>query len=180
MFRQTDIDNLFLKRSGVIYDTTNKKKSLPPEFTEFILVLHGILLLTHHPVSTDDTVFSTNWTSAMDHLQMFLMNDGPTEDVQAASRVLVAHRYNCIDKPLNVSAQKELYVTKGNNKVTSKLVTLATLPPTKDATNLHQLCAYRAIKVWMGNPVLYGWKEVQGELYRIHPPSRQHQSPWWR
>ena len=64
MFGQTDIENLFLKRSGVIYDTTNKKKNLPPEFAEFILVLHGILLLTHHRVSTDDTVFSTNWTSA--------------------------------------------------------------------------------------------------------------------
>ena len=122
MFGQTDIENLFLKRSGVIYDTTNKK-NLPPEFTEFILILHGILLPTHHPVSTDDTVFSTNWTSAMDHLQMFLMNDGTTEDVQAAGRVLVAHRYNCNDKPLNVSGRKELYVTKGNNKVTSKLVT---------------------------------------------------------
>ena len=36
MFGQTDIENLFLKRSGVIYDTTNKKKNLPPEFTEFI------------------------------------------------------------------------------------------------------------------------------------------------
>ena len=131
MFGQTDIESVFLKRSGVIYDTTNKKKNLPPEFTEFILVLHGILLLTRHPASTDDTVFSTNWTSAMDHLQMFLMNDGTTEDVQAAGRILVAHRYNCNDKPLNVSARKELYVTKGNNKVNSKLVTLATLPQLK-------------------------------------------------
>ena len=131
MFGQTDIENLFLKRSVVIYDTTNKKKNLPPEFTEFILVLHGILLLKHHPVSTDDTVFSTNWTSAMDHLQMFLMNDGTTEDVQAAGRVLVAHRYNCNDKPLNVSARKELYVSKVNNKITSKLVTLATIPQLK-------------------------------------------------
>ena len=71
MFGQIDIENLFLKRSGVIYDTTNKKKNLPPELTEFILVLHWILLLTHHPVSTDDTVFSTNWTSVTDHQQMF-------------------------------------------------------------------------------------------------------------
>ena len=70
MFGQIDIENLFLKRSGVIYDTTNKK-NLPPELTEFILVLHWILLLTHHPVSTDDTVFSTNWTSVTDHQQMF-------------------------------------------------------------------------------------------------------------
>ena len=59
------------------------------------------------------------------------MNDGTTEDVQAAGRVLVAHRYNCNDKPLNLSALKELYVTKDNNKVTSKLVTLATLPQLK-------------------------------------------------
>ena len=131
MFGQTDIENLFLKRSGVIYNTTNKKKNIPPEFTEFLLVLHGILLLTHHPVSTDDTVFSTNWTSVMDHLQMFLMNDSTIEDVQAAGRVLVAHRYSYNDKPLNVSARKELYVTKGNNKVTSKLVTLATVPQLK-------------------------------------------------
>ena len=111
MFGQTNIENLFLKRSGVIYDTTNKKKNLPLEFTEFILVLHGILLLTHHPVFTNDTVFSTNWTSVTDHLQMFLMNDGATEDIQAAGLVLVAHHYNCNDKPLNVSARKELDVT---------------------------------------------------------------------
>ena len=101
VFGQTDIENLFLKRSGMIYDTTNKKKNLPLEFTEFILVLHGILLLTHHLVSTNDIVFSTNWTSVTEHLQMFLKDDGTTEDVQAASRVLVAHRYNCNDKPLN-------------------------------------------------------------------------------
>ena len=104
MFGQTHIENLFLKRSGVIYNTTNKKKNLPFEFTEFILVLHGILLLTHHPVSTDDTVFSANWRSVTDHLQMFLMNNSTTEDVQAAGQVLVAHCYNCNDKPLNVSA----------------------------------------------------------------------------
>ena len=67
----------------------------------------------------------------MDHLQMFLMNDSTSEGVQAAGRVLVAHRYNWNDKLLNVSVRKELYVTKGNNKVTSKLVTLATLPQLK-------------------------------------------------
>ena len=36
MFGQIDIENLLLKRSGVIYDTTNKKKNLLPELTEFI------------------------------------------------------------------------------------------------------------------------------------------------
>ena len=85
------------------------------------------------------------------------MNDGTNEDVQAAGRVLIAHRYNCDDKPLNVSARKELYVTKGNNKVTSKP---GHSSPTKDATNLHPLRTYHAIKDWMGNPVLYGLKEV--------------------
>ena len=95
------------------------------------MVLHGILLLTHHPVSTNDTVFSTNWTSVADHLQMFLMNDDTTVDVQATGRVLVAHSYNCNDKPLNLSARKELYVTKENNKVTGILVILATLPQLK-------------------------------------------------
>ena len=95
------------------------------------MVLHKILLLTHHHVSTEDIVFSTSWTSVTDYLKMFLMNDGTTEGIKAASRVLVAHRYNCNDKPLNVSSRKELYVTKGNNKVISKLVSLAALPQLK-------------------------------------------------
>ena len=85
------------------------------------------------------------------------MNDGTNEDVQAACRVLIAHRYNCNDTPLNVSARKELHVTKGYNKVTSKP---GHSSPTKDATNLNPLRTYHAIKDWMGNPVLYGWKEV--------------------
>ena len=46
-----------------------------------------------------------------DHLQMFPKNDGATEDIKAAGPVLVAHRYNCNDRPLNVSLRKELYVT---------------------------------------------------------------------
>ena len=48
-------------------------------------------------------VFSTNWTSVIDHLQMFVKNDGTNEDIHAADRVLVAHRYNCSDNPLNVA-----------------------------------------------------------------------------
>ena len=169
MFGQTDIENLFLKRSGVIYDTSNKKKNLPPEFTEFILVLHGILLLTHHPVSTDDTVFSTIWTSAMDHLQMFLMNDGTTEDVQAAGRVLVEHRYNCNDKPLNVSARKELYVTKGNNKVTSKLVTLATLPQLKMLRTYTNCMPITPLKIgWETQCCMAGRKFKENSTAFIH------------
>ena len=38
----------------------------------------------------------------MDHLQMFVKNDGTNEDIHAADRVLVVHRYNCNDNPLNV------------------------------------------------------------------------------
>ena len=170
MFGQTDIENLFLKRSGVIYDTTNKKKNLPPEFTEFILVLHGILLLTRHPVSTDDTVFSTNWTSAMDHLQMFLMNDGTTEDVQAAGRVLVARRYNCNDKPLNVSARKELYVTRGNNKVNSKLVTLATLPQLRMLQTYTNCVPITPLKIgWETQCCMAGRRFKENSTAFIHP-----------
>ena len=35
----------------------------------------------------------------IDHLQMFVKNDDTNEDIQAADRVLVAHRYNCSDNP---------------------------------------------------------------------------------
>ena len=38
----------------------------------------------------------------MDHLQIFVKNDVTNEDIHAADRVLVAHRYNCSDIPLNV------------------------------------------------------------------------------
>ena len=44
----------------------------------------------------------------MNHLQMFAKNDDTNEDIHAADRVLVAHRYNCNDNPLNV-APKKLY-----------------------------------------------------------------------
>ena len=170
MFGQKDIENLFLKRSGVIYDTTNKKKNLPPEFTEFILVLHGILLLTHHPVSTDDTVLSTSWTSAMDHLQMFLMNDGTTEDVQAAGRVLVAHCNNCNDKPLKVTARKEFFVTKDNNKVTSKLVTLATLPQLRMLRTYTNCVPITPLKIgWETQCCMAGRRFKENSTAFIHP-----------
>ena len=39
---------------------------------------------------------------------MFVENDDTNEDIHAADRVLVAHRYNCNDNPLNV-APKKLY-----------------------------------------------------------------------
>ena len=55
-------------------------------------------------------VFSTNWTSVM-----FVKNDGTNEDIQAADRVLVAHRYNCSDKPLNM-ARKKLSVNSATTR----------------------------------------------------------------
>ena len=44
MFGQPETENLFLNRSDVIYDTTDKK-NLPPEMVEFILVRHIIQFL---------------------------------------------------------------------------------------------------------------------------------------
>ena len=35
----------------------------------------------------------------IDHLQMFVKNEGTNEGIQAADRVLVAHRNNCSDNP---------------------------------------------------------------------------------
>ena len=137
------------------------------------MVLHGLLFLTNHPVSTDDTVFSTNWTSVTDHLQMFLMNDGTTEDVRAAGRVLVAHRYNCNDKPLNVSARKELYVTKDNNKVTSKLVTLATLPQLKMLQNYTNFVPITPLKIgWETQCCIAGRRFKENPTPFVHPQAR--------
>ena len=39
----------------------------------------------------------------MDHLQMFVKNDGTNEDIHAADKILVAHRYNYSDNPLNMA-----------------------------------------------------------------------------
>ena len=180
MFGQIDIENLFLQRSGVIYDTTNKKKNLPVEFTEFILVLHGILLLTHHLVSTNDTVFSRNWTSVTELLQMFMKNDGTSEDVQAAGRVLAVHRYNYNDKPLiNVSARKKLYVTKGNNKVTSKLVSLATLPQLKMLRTYTHCVPITPLKIgWETQCCMAGRRFKKNSNLFVHPQaSTRDQSP---
>ena len=52
----------------------------------------------------------------MDHLQMFVKNDGTNEDIQAADRVLVAQRYNCNDNPLNVG-RKKLYKNSASTKI---------------------------------------------------------------
>ena len=71
MFGQPATENL--NRSVVIYDTTDKKN------------LH----LRLRSLSWSDTsssfyrphiVFSTNWTSVMDHLQLFVKNGGTNED----------------------------------------------------------------------------------------------------
>ena len=52
----------------------------------------------------------------MDHLQMFVKNDGTNEDIDAADRVLVAQRYNCNDNPLNVG-QKKLYKNSASTRL---------------------------------------------------------------
>ena len=55
-------------------------------------------------------VFSTNWTSVIDHLQMCVKNDGTNEDIHAADRVLVGIATTAVisDNPLNM-ARKKLY-----------------------------------------------------------------------
>ena len=52
----------------------------------------------------------------IDDLQMFVKNDGTNEDIQAADRVLVAHRYNCSDNPINM-ARKKLYVNRATTRL---------------------------------------------------------------
>ena len=106
----------------------------------------------------------------MDHLQMFLMNDGTTEDAHAADRVLVAHRYNCNDKPLNVSARKELYLTKGNNKVSSQLVTLATLPQLKVLRTYSNCVPITPLKIgWEAQCCMAGRRFKENSTAFIHP-----------
>ena len=85
MFGQIDIESLFLKRSGVIYDTTNKKKNLPPELTEFILVLHWVLLLTYHPVSTDVQYKLDICDGSSTDV---LMNDGTNEQMRTYKQLV--------------------------------------------------------------------------------------------
>ena len=101
---------------------------------------------------------------------MFLMNDGTTEDVRAVGQVLVAHRYNCNDKPLNVSARKELYVTKGNNKVTSKLVTLATLPQLKMLRAYTHRVPITPLKIgWETQCCMAGRRFKENSTSFVHP-----------
>ena len=89
-------------------------------------------------------VFSTNWTSDMDHVQIFTKNDGTNEDIHAADRVLVAHRYNSSDSPINANvARRKLYKNSASFSHSS---------PTEDASNLHSLCAYHNIQNGMGKP----------------------------
>ena len=52
----------------------------------------------------------------IDHLQMFVKNDGTNEDMQAADRALVAHRYNCSDNLL-IMARKKLYVNSATTRL---------------------------------------------------------------
>ena len=47
---------------------------------------------------------------------MFEKNDGTNEDIQAADRVLVAHRYNCSDNPLDM-VRKKLYVNSAATRL---------------------------------------------------------------
>ena len=56
----------------------------------------------------------------INHLQMFVKNDGTNEDIQAADRVLVAHRCNCSDNLLNM-ARKKLYVNSATTRLPPSL-----------------------------------------------------------
>ena len=53
----------------------------------------------------------------IDHLQMFVKSDGTNEDIHAADRVLVAHRCNCNDNPLNM-ARKKLFENSTTTRLT--------------------------------------------------------------
>ena len=104
----------------------------------------------------------------MGHLHMFAKNDDTNEDIHAADRVLVAHRYNCSDNPINVAREK-LY----ENSETTRLHQAGKdshSSPTEDTSDLYSLYAYHTIKDVMGNPldpVLYCCKDIQGELRPI-------------
>ena len=108
-------------------------------------------------------VFSTNWTSVMHNLHMLAKNDGTNEDMHAANRVLVTHRYNCSDNPINV-ARKKLF----ENSATTRLANLAISPqPKMLQTYTHYM---PIIQDGMGNPldpVLYCCKGIQGALHPI-------------
>ena len=166
---QQSTENLFVRRSGLIYDIHETKKNLPPEISEYILVLHGLFGCdTTSGFYRRHSIFSTNWTPVTDHLQVFLNAQSTKEQIQAAGQSLVAHRYNC-KTPLNL-ARNKLYRQKCSNRQTMKQVNLATLPPTEDACNLHSLRAFHQIQEWMGNalpPLEYGWQKIGDELHPI-------------
>lgn len=161
--------NLFLKRSGVVYDIEATKNALPPEIAKYILVLHGLFGCdTTSGFYRRHSVFSTSWVKMTGHLETFLSNSSTKPQIQEAGQVLVAHRYNT-KPPLN-AARKKLYEKKAGDKKTFKQVNLATLPPTEDACNLHSLRAYHQIQEWLGNslpPLEYGWKNIGEELHPI-------------
>ena len=111
---------------------------------------------------------------------MFLKKDGKTEDVQADGRVLAVHRYNCNDKPfINVSTRKELYVTKDNNKVTSKLVSLATLPQLKMLRTYTHCVPITPLKIgWEAQCCMAGRRFKNNSTLFVYPQaSTRDQSP---
>ena len=86
----------------------------------------------------------------MDHLQMFVKNDGTNENIQAADRVLVAHRYNCSDSPSTWPERNHMRIVQqldyhqaGKSSHSS---------PTEDASNLFSLCVYHNIQNGIGKP----------------------------
>ena len=174
---QPNTENLFVKRSGLIYDINKTKKNMPPELAQYILVLHGLFGSdTTSGFYKRHSIFSTNWAHLTGQLQVFLDTNSTKEQIQAAGQALVAHRYKC-KTPLNL-ARNKLYREKCSKKTTKKEVNLATLPPTEDACNLHSLRAYRQIQEWMGHvlpPLEFGWQMINGEYHPL--PTTQDPAP---
>ena len=104
----------------------------------------------------------------MDHMQMFVKNDGTNEDIHEADWVLVVYRYNCNDNPLNV-APKKLYKNSESTRLTP--AGKSSQPsPTEDASNLYSLYASHNIQNGMGkswDTVLYCCKDIQREFRPI-------------
>ena len=174
---QPSTENLFVKRSGLIYDIEKTKKNMPPEVAKYLLVLHGLFGCdTTSGFYRRHSIFSTNWGPVTDQLQVFIEPDSTKEQIETAGQCLVAHRYKCTI-PLNL-ARKKLYSKKCSNRNTKKEVNLASLPPTEDACNLHSLRAYHQIQEWRGNalpPLDYGWTMIGDELHPL--PTTQDPAP---
>ena len=149
---------------------------MPPEVAKYLLVLHGLFgcdttsgFYRHH------SIFS-NWGPVTEQLQVFIEPDSTKEQIETAGQCLVAHRYKCV-LPLNL-VRKKLYSKKCSNRNTKKEVNLATLPPTKDACNLHCLRAYHQIHEWRGHalsPLDFGWAMIGDELHPL--PTTQDPAP---